>query len=62
MRVPADEDCTVVALRDANGNLEPLETIATDNGGPFRSFGFEAFIATYPSCVTSAPGFGRQGA
>jgi hypothetical protein len=30
------------ALRDTNGNLEPLVTIVTDNGGPFRSFRFEA--------------------
>lgn len=30
------------------------ETIVTDNGGPFRSFRFEAFIATH-SCATSAP-------
>jgi putative transposase len=26
----------------------PLVTIVTDNGGPFRSFRFEAFIATRP--------------
>ena len=26
----------------------PLVTIVTDNGGPFRSFRFEAFIATHP--------------
>ena len=26
----------------------PLITIVTDNGGPFRSFRFEAFIATHP--------------
>lgn len=26
----------------------PAVTIVTDNGGPFRSFGFEAFIASHP--------------
>jgi putative transposase len=34
--------------RDADGNLLPLITVVTDNGGPFRSFRFEAFIATHP--------------
>jgi transposase InsO family protein len=34
-----------LAGTDADGNLEPLITIVTDNGGPFR---FEAFIATHP--------------
>jgi transposase InsO family protein len=34
--------------RDAEGNLVPAVTIVTDNGGPFRSFRFEAFIATHP--------------
>ncbi|MBM7808064.1 transposase InsO family protein [Geodermatophilus bullaregiensis] len=28
--------------------MVPLVTIVTDNGGPFRSFRFEAFIATHP--------------
>ncbi len=28
--------------------MQPLVTIVTDNGGPFRSFRFEAFIATRP--------------
>jgi transposase InsO family protein len=37
-----------LASRDADGNVEPLVTIVTDNGGPFRSFRFEAFIATHP--------------
>src|SRR4029450_1803021 len=36
------------ARRGAAGTLEPLVTIVTDNGGPFRSFRFEAFIATHP--------------
>lgn len=36
------------APRDADGNVQPLLTIVTDNGGPFRSFRFEAFIATHP--------------
>lgn len=30
------------------GELEPVLTIVTDNGGPFRSFRFEAFIAAHP--------------
>ncbi|WP_333766886.1 integrase core domain-containing protein [Streptomyces sp. IBSBF 2435] len=28
--------------------MQPLATIVTDNGGPFRSFRFEAFIAAHP--------------
>ena len=34
-----------LAARDADGNVVPLITLVTDNGGPFR---FEAFIATHP--------------
>jgi putative transposase len=30
------------------GEILPILTIVTDNGGPFRSFTFEAFIATHP--------------
>ncbi len=37
-----------LAERDEQGNVVPLVTIVTDNGGPFRSFRFEAFIATHP--------------
>jgi putative transposase len=37
-----------LAARDADGNVLSLITIVTDNGGPFRSFRFEAFIATHP--------------
>jgi putative transposase len=37
-----------LAPRDVEGNIEPLVTIVTDNGGPFRSFRFEAFIAGHP--------------
>jgi putative transposase len=37
-----------VVERDEQGNVVPLVTIVTDNGGPFRSFRFEAFIATHP--------------
>lgn len=37
-----------LAPRDPDGNVVPLVTIVTDNGGPFRSFRFEAFIATHP--------------
>ncbi|BAJ29595.1 MULTISPECIES: integrase core domain-containing protein [Kitasatospora] len=36
------------APRDAGGTVKPLVTIVTDNGGPFRSFRIEAFIATRP--------------
>jgi transposase InsO family protein len=36
---PVDQD---------TGEITPLVTIVTDNGGPFRSFRFEAFIATHP--------------
>jgi transposase InsO family protein len=36
-----------LAQRDEQGNVVPLITIVTDNGGPFRSFRFEAFIATH---------------
>lgn len=37
-----------LAERDEHGGVVPLVTIVTDNGGPFRSFRFEAFIATHP--------------
>ena len=38
-----------LAARDAERRTSlPLVTIVTDNGGPFRSFRFEAFIATHP--------------
>lgn len=37
-----------LAQVDADGNVVPVVTIVTDNGGPFRSFRFEAFIATHP--------------
>ncbi|MFF0110718.1 transposase [Streptomyces hirsutus] len=37
-----------LAPRDAEGQVQPLVTVVTDNGGPFRSFRFEAFIATRP--------------
>jgi transposase InsO family protein len=30
------------------GEIEPVVTIVTDNGGPFRSFTFEAFITAHP--------------
>ena len=30
------------------GEITPILTIVTDNGGPFRSFRFQAFIATHP--------------
>ena len=41
---PLAERATV----DADGNLIPVVTIVTDNGGPFRSFRFEAFITAHP--------------
>ena len=37
-----------LAARDTDGRIQPLITIVTDNGGPFRAFRFEAFIATHP--------------
>jgi transposase InsO family protein len=36
------------AARDGDGNIVPVVTIVTDNGGPFRSFRFEAFITAHP--------------
>ena len=30
------------------GEIEPVVTIVTDNGGPFRSFTFEALIVGHP--------------
>ena len=42
---PLIDDCQV---DEATGELLPVLTIVTDNGGPFRSFTFEAFIATHP--------------
>jgi transposase InsO family protein len=30
------------------GEIKPVVTIVTDNGGPFRSFRFEAFITAHP--------------
>lgn len=41
---PLIEACDV----DADGNVISTVTLVTDNGGPFRSFRFEAFIATHP--------------
>lgn len=34
--------------RDEVGNVVPAVTVVTDNGGPFRSFRFEAFITAHP--------------
>ena len=42
---PLIDDCEV---DEATGELLPALTIVTDNGGPFRSFTFEAFIAAHP--------------
>ncbi|MGV9638571.1 transposase [Nocardia rhamnosiphila] len=33
---------------DPNGAVLPAVTVVTDNGGPFRSFRFEAFITAHP--------------
>ena len=37
-----------LATDPATGEITPILTIVTDNGGPFRSFRFQAFIATHP--------------
>lgn len=42
---PMIEDCQ---LDTETGELLPVVTIVTDNGGPFRSFRFEAFIELHP--------------
>lgn len=42
---PLSEKCPV---DPDTGELLPVVTIVTDNGGPFRSFRFEAFIAAHP--------------
>jgi len=42
---PLIDDCQI---DEATGEILPVLTIVTDNGGPFRSFTFEAFIATRP--------------
>ncbi len=39
---PMVDDCEVDG---ETGEIKPVVTIVTDNGGPFRSFRFEAFIA-----------------
>lgn len=38
----------LVELDPQTGEIIPVVTIVTDNGGPFRSFTFEAFIAAHP--------------
>lgn len=42
---PLRERC---AVDDTTGEIHPAVTVVTDNGGPFRSFRFEAFIAAHP--------------
>lgn len=42
---PLIDDCQI---NEATGELLPVLTIVTDNGGPFRSFTFEAFITAHP--------------
>jgi transposase InsO family protein len=42
---PMVDDCPLDA---ETGELLPVVTIVTDNGGPFRSFRFETFIAQHP--------------
>lgn len=44
-RHPLVDDCVV---DPETGELLPVLTLVTDNGGPFRSFRFEAFIAGHP--------------
>ncbi len=39
------DDCPV---DEQTGELLPVVTVVTDNGGPFRSFRFEAFITGHP--------------
>ncbi|WP_211323232.1 hypothetical protein [Amycolatopsis palatopharyngis] len=41
---------------DQTGEIMLVETIVTDNGGPFCSFRFEAFSSAIPSWPTSVPG------
>lgn len=38
----------LVTVDPDSGEVIPVVTIVTDNGGPFRSFTFEAFIASHP--------------
>ncbi|MCB7135796.1 hypothetical protein [Cellulosimicrobium marinum] len=45
---------------DDDGNIVPAVTIVTDNGGPFRSFRFEAFITAHPSYGTCAPEYAHR--
>ncbi|MCB0976169.1 MAG: integrase core domain-containing protein [Acidimicrobiales bacterium] len=46
------EDPVAHGVREAaGGEILPAVTIVTDNGGPFRSFRFEAFIAAHPELV-----------
>jgi putative transposase len=42
---PLRDQCPV---DETTGELLPVVTLVTDNGGPFRSFRFEAFIALHP--------------
>lgn len=42
---PLIDDCEI---DEETGEVLPVLTIVTDNGGPFRSFTFEAFIARHP--------------
>lgn len=42
---PMVDDCPV---DEQTGEVLPVVTIVTDNGGPFRSFRFEAFIELHP--------------
>ena len=51
---PLVDECPV---DPETGELLPVVTLVTDNGGPFRSFRFEAFIAAAPRAArTCAPG------
>ncbi len=47
---PLVQDCPIDT---ATGELLPVITIVTDNGGPFRSMRFEAFITAHPEPGTN---------
>lgn len=51
---PMVDDCPVDVQ---TGELLTVVTLVTDNGGPFRSFRFEAFITVHGTC---APGSGHR--
>jgi len=42
---PLADECEI---NEETGEIKPVVTIVTDNGGPFRSFRFESFILKHP--------------